>query len=259
VRDGRDEGGSGRRSCRLIAGNEAEAAALLDGIWTASSWLGSFARIVLANICDVFRDWNATTTSIVIAAIALGISAWALGISNREHKEFMNRLRARARFELSIAVPGGKEVEPGQWLLVTDGSVVYVRVQLGFKNIGERAAGPSLLNVVVPSGLSDFKWCGPGGEDVDTRSHVAQTPERLTDGSRDGVPGQYLSMEVARVARRPHHLKFIRFAVRLEGLNAEVVVPVKFTLQADELPDDVQEEFVTATIRVLQKPRDTLQ
>ncbi len=82
-------------------------------------------------------------------------------MGREEHAAFLRELRARARFTIT-ARP--LEADP-DGVLRTDATRVFVRAEIGLANVGDKAAGPTTLNVLLPAGL-DARWCGPGGEEL---------------------------------------------------------------------------------------------
>jgi hypothetical protein len=108
-----------------------------------------------------------------------------------------------------------------------------------------------VLNLIAPEwARSSLTWSGPLGEDLAERSTPATTDERLTDPTGATTLAVFLALELPRVARRPHYVKFARLQFDVP-LGGERWIPVRFTAQADELPDDVDELSVRRTLRIL--------
>ena len=206
---------------------------------------------LLGAVWDVFDGWDATTTSLAISLVALLIAAWALRMGHTEHREFLARLRARADFVGTVKFPQAADTGDEVVTLVTEGNSGNIRIEVGLKNEGDRAAGFTVLNLVVPAwARHSVRWSGPLGEELGTRSPPAETDEQLTDPAGETTGAVYLALELPRVARRPHYVKFawLQFDVQPGG---ERWVPVRFTAQADELPDDIDEISVRRTLRIL--------
>jgi hypothetical protein len=183
---------------------------------------------------------------------ALLIAGVALVISAREHREFMRQLRARARFRLTPRVLGANE----RGVIETGGSVRHVRVEIGLKNIGDRAASATVINVVAPRRLESLRWCGPKGEDVTDPAlrQTAETAEVLTDVEGRRFEAEYLARELPRVGRKMDYVGWITFAVAVPP-EGETSVPLRVTAQADELPDDIQEVSERVMVRVVRERR----
>lgn len=206
---------------------------------------------MLAAIGTIFDRWDATDTSVAIAAGALLIAAVALVMSAREHREFLATLRARARFVGTVKFPHANDVAGSIVTFVSEGNGGTARIEVGLKNTGERAATFTVLNLIAPAWAgSSLQWCGPRGEALRDASPPAPTGEKLTDPAGNTTAAIYLSLDLPRVARRPHYVRFARlnFDVPVGG---ERWIPVRFTAQADELPDDVDELSVRRTLRIL--------
>lgn len=207
---------------------------------------------MLGAVWNLFDGWDATDTSVAISAGALTIAAWALGMSFSEHREFLARLRARADFVGTVRFPQAADTDGEIVTLITEGNGGTIRIEVGLKNQGDRAAGLTVLNLIVPAWAREFlTWSGPLGQDLAERSTPAPTDERLSDPTGVSMDAVYLALELPRVARRPHYVKFARLQFDV-AIGGERWVPVRFTVQADELPDDVDELSVRRTLRILQ-------
>jgi hypothetical protein len=206
---------------------------------------------MLGAVWNLFDGWDATDTSLAISAGALGIAAWALGMSFSEHREFLARLRARADFTGTVKFPPADDTDGDIVTLVTEGNGGTIRIEVGLKNQGNRAAGLTVLNLIAPAWTrNSLSWSGPQGQALDVRSPPAPTDEQLTDPTGASTDAVYLALELPRVARRPHYVKFARLNFDV-AVGGERWLPVRFTAQADELPDDVDELSVRRTLRIL--------
>jgi hypothetical protein len=185
-------------------------------------------------------DW-VTIGALVIAAVALGISI-------REHRRFMKQANARARFRLKMrALPNADE----EGVLRTHGSSMWPRVEIGIKNYGDRAAGPTLINVVAPRHLEYFQWSASDGADIeDTSIRPVDTDEILVDDDGREWPAKFLALELPRVAMRPDYVKFVHFAIDVPS-GGKVSIPLRVTIEADEMPDDVRQVAERFMLRIV--------
>lgn len=76
------------------------------------------------------------------------------------------------------------------------------------------------------------------------------TEEKLTGPDGTEYDAKFLSRTVPRVGTKPHHVVYFQFYVdtRQPGDSAEV--PVRVKVQADEIPDDIEEYVVDHVVRV---------
>lgn len=176
----------------------------------------------------------------------------ALGISFSEHREFLATLRARANFVGTVKFPQADDDGEGPIATyITTGTGGQVIIEVGLKNNGQRAATVTVFNLVVPAwAKSRLRWTGARGEELGEPSRVAPTDELLIDPTGATTESVYLALELPRVARRPHYVKFaaLQFDVPVGGQRW---IPIRFTAQADELPDDVEELSLRRTLRIL--------
>jgi hypothetical protein len=99
---------------------------------------------------------------LLIALLAVLVAAGALWISAREHREFMRQTRARARFNVGMAVINIDNRLPDDPIVV-DATEIRPVIRLSVENYGERAAAETLMNVLAPRTLQGFGWCAPDG------------------------------------------------------------------------------------------------
>lgn len=137
-------------------------------------WL-SLAALLLAGVAGWYAKRSADST-----AEALSLARDEVNMAKTEHAEFLRQLRARARFRL---LPRPLYPEPDDdGVIRVDASTVRVLVEFGLKNVGDRAAGETVLNVLAPRSVSNFRWSGPRGEETPPDAKpAADTPEELTD------------------------------------------------------------------------------
>lgn len=190
---------------------------------------------------------------LMIALIALLLSAIGAYIAVHNFLERRRDRRARARFEITIRTVDADE-NGIRW---TDADTQITRIGIGIKNVGDLAAGQTLINVIVPRDLDFARWAGPGGEEKPDGKLTADTPELLPDAhGEEAVLSKYLSTTLEQVARRPHYEKFVQFPVELpprdSGLK-QTTVPIRVRVQADELPDEIDEYVVDYTVHVVRR------
>jgi hypothetical protein len=139
----------------------------------------------------------------------------------------------------------------------TDADTQHTRIGIGVKNVGEKAAGQTLLNVVIPRSLPFARWAGPSGEEMPDGTRMADTPELLPDETgNETISSKFLASTFDRIGLRPHYEKFVQFPVELpsrESGLSQTTVPVRVRVQADELPDDVDEHVVDYTVHVVRR------
>jgi hypothetical protein len=177
---------------------------------------------------------------------ALAIAAIALGITLREHREFLRRLRARANLRVTLSA---KDAD-AHGVILMGGSAGTVIGRVGVDNKGDRAAGPTTLNLLAPRRLSNFRWCGPNGEPVPGLPNPEALPESLPDAEGGEIEAEYISVEIPRVGLKSSHVRFFSFYVNLREDGGDVVVPFLARASADELPEDIDEVTDRLVVRV---------
>jgi hypothetical protein len=198
-------------------------------------------------------DNRHVSTELVIGLAGLALTAGALYVGLQGHRERTRERKARARFNVTVRTVDADE-NGIRW---TDADTQHTRIGLGVKNIGDRAAGETLVNVVVPRSLPFARWAGPSGEEMPDGKVTVDTPELLPDAEgNETIPSKFLASTFDRVGRRPHYEKFVQFPVELpprdSGLR-QTTVPGRVRVQADELPDDVGEYVVNYTVHVVRR------
>jgi hypothetical protein len=205
--------------------------------------LGGLAGVVLAVVAAAYAKRSADS-----ADHALSLARDEVGMARTEHPQFLRELRARARFRLSVKMiptPGGDGVirEPA--------TIVRLRLEVGLKNEGDRAAGETVLNVIAPRGLvGDFRWSGPQGELKPGASGPADAPETMTDADGKDWPAHYLALTIPRVTRRSPVAAFATMTVEVPRQGDVRSVPLRVTADADELPEGEPEASEKLMVRV---------
>jgi hypothetical protein len=187
---------------------------------------------------------------------AFAIAAVSLYFNFRQHRRANREQEARARFDVSVRTVDADE-EGIRW---TDANTTtqITRIAIGLKNIGDRPAGETLLNILVPEGLEYARWSGPGGEEIPDGKQTAPTPELLQDADgEERIASKHLGTTWRRIGMRSHYEKYVTLPVQLPpretGLQ-QGTVPVRIKVQADELPDDIDEYVIDYTVRVVRRP-----
>lgn len=168
-----------------------------------------------------------------------------LTMARREHEVFLKELTARARFDLTLKSPQADD----DGVIRTEGSGMWPRLEIGIANLGNKAAGPTTLNVLLPRHLEYARWCGPMGEDIPDVAPPADTAEVLPDGQGGEVPAMYLTEVLPRVGRRDHPVRWVRFSVHVPD-SGQMTIPLRVRASADELSDDESEPLVDVLLRI---------
>jgi hypothetical protein len=162
---------------------------------------------------------------VIVALIALVVSLRALniareehGLSVTEHKEFLRQITARA----DIVLTAGLLPDMGD-TYVLQASAAIIRVQIGLQNVGDKAAGETTVEVLLPGGLTGLYWSDRGGTQLPTDSSPAR--ERLPLPQGGEAAAQLLTRKIARVPRGAPEYLWMMFTVA--SAPAEIVVRIK--------------------------------
>lgn len=192
-------------------------------------------------------DWVALI-GVIVAVVAVICAFVALAWSRSEHNEFLRRLRARARFVITLqAITNAPAVDTDDPLAVSAsiGQPFDQVFEIGLSNIGDCAAGPTAVNVLVPANVAGLGWTTAGGTMASHQRDARETDETFT--RRDGeVPAKWIAYEVPRVSTRTPVLLHFKLTV---GAFVQSV-PIRVKAQCDELPDDVFEKIGDFELRV---------
>ncbi len=118
----------------------------------------------------------------------------------------MRDLRARAKFKVKLTTVGNDVRDGVRW---TKAGRTAVRVSVGIKNEGDKAAGETLINALVPAHLENVRWAGPGGQATEEPKMTTPTEEKLTGSDGTEYDAKFLSRTVPRVGpgQFAHHLE----------------------------------------------------
>jgi len=204
-------------------------------------------HVICTNCSAHGTDWVALIG--VVAAVIAAICAFvALAWSRSEHNEFLRRLRARARFVITLqAITSAPAVDIDDDLAVSApiGQPFDQVFEIGLSNVGDGAAGPTVVNVMVPANVAGFGWTTVGGTMASAQRDARETDETLTRGDGE-IPAKWIAYEVSRVSTRTPVLLHFRLTV---GATVQRV-PIRVKAQCDELPDDVFETTTDFELRV---------
>lgn len=183
---------------------------------------------------------------------ALVIAFLALLMNFVQFRQFMRNVRSRAEFKVTLHSAGRRVEEGVQQLPAMNGTA---RVAIGIKNEGKKAAGETLVNALIPRYLQEARWCGPNGQKVEAPPGTTPTDDEMLiapDGTE--YPAKYLSRMLPRVGTKPHHLLHFQFSIELAKAGDSVVIPVRVKVQADEIPDDVEDYIEDLAVRIERRP-----
>jgi hypothetical protein len=192
--------------------------------------------------------------SIGIAALALVATLIALGMNYRQFREFNRRSKARARFKVSLSVANG--VGGIRWTPVNTDKA-YVIVGIGIKNYGDKAAGETLINALYPAHIKEARWSRPNGGEVEENGTPlpAEEGDLVVDPETDaGYESKYLARTIPRIGTKPHTLVHFKFPVDDLKSVEEARIPLRVKVQADEIPDDIEEYEETMVVIVRKGP-----
>lgn len=162
-----------------------------------------------------------------VTIAALAIAAIALVISIREHRAFAAQIGARADLRVTTNVLKGRYV----------GSSI---VEVGVSNEGGKAAGPTIVNVLIPDDRIEIARCEQDGTPIPAAA-LRTTPEMLPGESG---PSIYLTWEIRRISIRSPHVFYVSVGHVLTRERA----PIRVKVQSDDLPDDVREVVVDDSV-----------
>jgi hypothetical protein len=203
-------------------------------------WL-SLAALLFAGVAGWYAKRSADATN-----QALTLARDEVDMARTEHNEFLRQLQARARLVVELSAKGAND----DGVLRMGGTAGTVIVRVGLSNDGERAAGATVINVLVPRRTESFAWCGPNGEPLPDLPSPEPIPETLTGPDGREVEAAYIAAELPRVGLKAHLVRFVKFYVTLPQDRSDVVVPIYARASADELPDDVDEVTHRLDVRI---------
>ena len=197
----------------------------------------------------VFRCVNCggdNSLSLYIAVGAFVVALLSLYIAGREHREFMRQLRARADFEITL-----RFLSFADNVLRSDAVQVDVRLEIGLKNTGQKAASETTINVLAPTFAADLRRTGPLGSPVGEWREPVNTSELLGTSDGSALPAHWLTMLLPRMGRKGGSVCFATFTIDVPEPNAGPrLVPMRVRVSAEELPDEVEDRVAEIELRV---------
>jgi hypothetical protein len=176
---------------------------------------------------------------------ALVIAFLALLMNFVQFREFLRRAKARAEFDLTLSQTG---CDP-DGVRRTKADRCATRIAVEIKNTGKKAAGETVINAMIPRHLENLRWCGPNGEEMEEGELMADTDVVLIGPEGREYESKYLSRTLSRVGTKPNNLGHFQFYVGLTE-PGEIVIPVRVGVQADEMPDEIEEYEEDLLVRV---------
>jgi hypothetical protein len=158
-------------------------------------------------------DW-----ATIIAGVGTAIAGGALILTALQHRAIVREQQARAKFRLTLRRVGSDHADmPAvDAVTVTARREIVLLIEVNIKNFGTRAAGPTVVNVVVPQGYRNLRWSGPDGEVLEPEPGIrADTIETLETPDGEVLPARYLAREIPRISRRTNHA--VWFWLRCRG------------------------------------------
>jgi len=211
--------------------------------------------ILLAALPE-FRCSNCSSTStdplalasFIVAIGALVIAGVALAWSHSEHKEFMRRLKARARLRINLEprdAPQAVDSDDPMAIMAPVGESWEQVIQVTVANDGDTAAGTTVVNVHVEGANRAVSWCDPTGHDLPSSMTVKALDAEVAF-TRDGSPSwaRWMSQELARVSTGSNVIVFFKFGVRA----TENRIRLRVSAHCDEQPDDAPAVVVYSTL-----------
>lgn len=179
--------------------------------------------------------------SLIVAVVAAGFAGTALRISLREHQAFLAEVQARAKLAVSVSTVNA---DP-DGTLRTDATGVAARIAIEILNEGEKAAGPTLITVLIPRSQT-AEWYQPRGIDPGEARDLRPVDEVLHDPATGAeLEAHYLSRIISRVPRKATtvtRLEVVFYSIGPpppESGRDSTRTPILVRVEADEIPDDV--------------------
>ena len=156
----------------------------------------------------------------------------------------MKQLRARARFKLTV----DSDRFDGD-VYETDADSVSMTLRVGLDNVGDKAAGHTVLNVLVPASHSFFAWSAQNGtRKPPDQDQPLPTSEVLKTPDGPELAAMWITKTVARVALRAGLVTW--FIVQVP---VPCELPVRVVAQSDDLPDDQEQVKCDRTFHIRRK------
>jgi hypothetical protein len=180
---------------------------------------------------------------------ALSIAAIALYFNFRQYREFARRLNARARFRVTLGVVDADD--EGIRRTPSNTTTCWTRVSIGIKNVGDLAANQTVINVLLPQYIEEARWCGAKGQERNEKNELvaAGKGDVVIDDKGNEIPAVYIALVIDRIGTKPDHVVYFQMPIDC-SFTHEPVVPVRVKVQADEIPDEIEEYEESILVRV---------
>jgi hypothetical protein len=177
---------------------------------------------------------------------ALAVAGAALVMNYFQFREFMREVHAHAEFDIRLRTVGADD----DGVLRTTETRVAVRVEVLAKNVGKKAAGQTLMNVIVPREVDSLRWTGARGEEVKVKGNGTGEEEEPL-GHPDGreLPAVWLSAATKRFGKNLTRPAYFQFYVKIPDCG-EIVIPVAVKVHAEEIPGEREHYQADHLVRV---------
>src|ERR1700757_1410595 len=114
--------------------------------------------------------------------------------------------------------------------------MIVCRVEIGLKNVGDKAAGQTTFNVLLPTSVYNFRVYDLSGDP--RPGGLASTSETLQLPDGGETTTQFATFDIPHVKNRTSIVFFVEF-----GSNPadSADLPIRIKVQPDDLPDDIEE------------------
>lgn len=177
---------------------------------------------------------------------AVAVARAQFELMEEEHQWLSTERKASADLAITLTCPIADE----DGVVRTSATSTNAPIEIGIENTGDKAAGPTTVNLLAPTTLPHLRWTGPNGEDEPDGSRTAKTSEPLIDDAGKHVDAKYLSKQLPRVGVRDHIVLFVRFSADTPPGSEPFHIPFKATASADEMPGDAPEATALLSLKI---------
>lgn len=214
-----------------------------------ASLVGGVSRVECVEGCQDLGTIGAVSlivsgVSLLLAGVAAFFAWKSWTIARTEHAEFMRKLHATARGEVTLRVtsPGGE----GR-LIETPADWVYVVWELGIHNVGDKLASRVGVNFLYPQDARiEGHWANSNGSLSEARAEALRTDETLPAGDGSKPEARFLHKEREAVGTITKYVDFVSLKINTGVIRGgiEIRVPVKFKIWSEDFPGEEPEAFV---------------
>jgi len=180
--------------------------------------------------------------ALVVAVVGTGATILLVLWTRTEHREFLRRLRARARLRVTLE-PLRVSQAPDQTdplaIMAPPHVSFELLLQVGVANDGDGPAGHTALNVLVPQATSGLTWCNADGGVSSPYKPALHTAETLTNENGAAVPAMWINQVLPRVSTRTPVL--VHFKIGVAQYTRRIPIRVKAQCDEDERFEEVAE------------------